>query len=116
MSSILFDQQSETTAPPKLLNRRLIAWSVGALLIAGVVALVAWRVEHALAKPEAAPSAIPAVSVAEVGISTSKFHARGPVGLEGLTTTKYVLRGDGHVAGDYRGEGARAFTHRRGAA
>jgi gamma-glutamyl phosphate reductase len=50
---------------------------------------------------------------AEVGISTSKFHARGPVGLEGLTTTKYVLRGDGHVAGDYRGEGARAFTHRR---
>ncbi|HEY5330215.1 MAG TPA: gamma-glutamyl-phosphate reductase [Acidobacteriaceae bacterium] len=53
---------------------------------------------------------------AEVGISTSKFHARGPVGLEGLTTTKYVLRGDGHVAGDYRGEGARAFTHRRGAA
>ncbi|HZL27607.1 MAG TPA: glutamate-5-semialdehyde dehydrogenase [Acidobacteriaceae bacterium] len=53
---------------------------------------------------------------AEVGISTSKFHARGPVGLEGLTTTKYVLRGNGHVAGDYRGEGARAFTHRRGAA
>jgi glutamate-5-semialdehyde dehydrogenase len=50
---------------------------------------------------------------AEVGISTSKFHARGPVGLEGLTTTKYVLRGDGHAAGDYRGEGAKAFTHRR---
>ena len=50
---------------------------------------------------------------AEVGISTSKFHARGPVGLEGLTTTKYVLRGNGHVAGDYRGVGARAFTHRR---
>jgi len=50
---------------------------------------------------------------AEVGISTSKFHARGPVGLEGLTTYKYVLRGNGHAAGDYRGENARAFTHRR---
>jgi len=51
---------------------------------------------------------------AEVGISTSKLHARGPVGLEGLTTYKYVLRGHGHVAGDYRGAKARAFTHRRG--
>jgi glutamate-5-semialdehyde dehydrogenase len=49
---------------------------------------------------------------AEVGISTSKLHARGPVGLEGLTTYKYVLRGNGQVAGDYRGENARAFTHR----
>lgn len=51
---------------------------------------------------------------AEVGISTSKFHARGPVGLEGLTTYKYLLRGQGHAAGDYRGANARAFTHRRG--
>ena len=50
---------------------------------------------------------------AEVGISTSKFHARGPVGLDGLTTYKYVLRGRGHMAGDYRGAHARAFTHRR---
>jgi glutamate-5-semialdehyde dehydrogenase len=52
---------------------------------------------------------------AEVGISTSKFHARGPVGLDGLTTYKYVVRGHGHVAGDYRGANARAFTHRRDA-
>jgi glutamate-5-semialdehyde dehydrogenase len=51
---------------------------------------------------------------AEVGISTSKLHARGPVGLEGLTTYKYVLRGHGQVAGDYRGVNARVFTHRRG--
>ena len=49
---------------------------------------------------------------AEVGISTSKFHARGPVGLDGLTTYKYVVRGNGHIAGDYRGAEGRAFTHR----
>jgi glutamate-5-semialdehyde dehydrogenase len=52
---------------------------------------------------------------AEVGISTSKLHARGPVGLDGLTTYKYVLRGQGHIAGDYRGARARVFTHKRGA-
>ena len=50
---------------------------------------------------------------AEVGISTSKFHARGPVGLDGLTTYKYVLRGQGHIAGEYRGPNARTFTHKR---
>ena len=50
---------------------------------------------------------------AEVGVSTARLHARGPVGLEGLTTYKYVLRGAGQVAGDYRGPDARAFTHRR---
>jgi len=50
---------------------------------------------------------------AEVGISTSKFHARGPVGLEGLTTTKYLVRGHGQVAGDYHGAAAKPFTHRR---
>ena len=50
---------------------------------------------------------------AEVGISTSRLHARGPVGLEGLTTYKYVLRGHGHVVSDYRGPKARPFLHRR---
>jgi glutamate-5-semialdehyde dehydrogenase len=50
---------------------------------------------------------------AEVGISTSKLHARGPVGLDGLTTYKYVLRGNGQIAADYRGANARTFTHRR---
>ncbi len=34
---------------------------------------------------------------AEIGISTDKFHARGPVGLEGLTSLKYVVQGDGEV-------------------
>ena len=51
---------------------------------------------------------------AEVGVSTSKIHARGPVGLEGLTTYKYLVRGTGQRAGDYRGENARVFTHKRG--
>lgn len=48
---------------------------------------------------------------AEVGISTGKIHARGPVGLAGLTTYKYYLEGDGQRVATYSGEGARPFTH-----
>ncbi|MFC7114971.1 glutamate-5-semialdehyde dehydrogenase [Natronoarchaeum sp. GCM10025703] len=48
---------------------------------------------------------------AEVGISTGKIHARGPVGLEGLTTYKYHLEGDGHLVATYAGEDAAPFTH-----
>jgi glutamate-5-semialdehyde dehydrogenase len=47
----------------------------------------------------------------EVGISTSKLHARGPVGLEGLVTYKYRLLGSGQVVKDYAGKDARSFKH-----
>lgn len=50
---------------------------------------------------------------AEVGISTNKIHARGPVGLEGLVIYQWRLLGDGHVVGDYGGENARCFTHKK---
>jgi glutamate-5-semialdehyde dehydrogenase len=50
---------------------------------------------------------------AEVGISTGKIHARGPVGLDGLTTTKYIVVGNGHVVADYLGPKAKPFKHRR---
>ena len=46
----------------------------------------------------------------EVGISTNKIHARGPVGLEGLTIHKYQLRGNGQGASDY-GPGKRSYLH-----
>ncbi|SFS88865.1 glutamate-5-semialdehyde dehydrogenase [Halostagnicola kamekurae] len=48
---------------------------------------------------------------AEVGISTGKIHARGPVGLEGLTTYQYYLEGDGHRVATYAGEDAKPFLH-----
>lgn len=48
---------------------------------------------------------------AEVGISTNKTHARGPVGLEGLTIYKYKLIGNGHIVKDYV-DGVRHFNHK----
>ncbi|KAI2815958.1 hypothetical protein CBS115989_7261 [Aspergillus niger] len=49
----------------------------------------------------------------EVGISTNKIHSRGPVGLDGLTIYKYLIRGDGHRAGDYfDGAGGKKWKHK----
>ena len=49
---------------------------------------------------------------AEVGISTSKLHARGPVGLDGLTTTKWQLRGSGNIVASYSGKNGKQFLHK----
>jgi HlyD family secretion protein len=109
MSTILFDQQPETTAPPKALNRRLVIW-LGGLLLAVVIAVIAWRITHALAaKPGAAVSAIPTVSVTEVAVSavpstvsiigTIAARYDMPIGVEGdggRVTAVYVEAGD-HV-------------------
>ncbi|MBO6108533.1 MAG: gamma-glutamyl-phosphate reductase, partial [Eubacterium sp.] len=48
---------------------------------------------------------------AEVGISTGKLHARGPVGLEGLVSYKYELFGSGQTVTEYA-DGTRTFHHR----
>ncbi|CAN6674652.1 gamma-glutamyl phosphate reductase [Trichomonascus vanleenenianus] len=48
----------------------------------------------------------------EVGVSTNKIHARGPVGLDGLMSYQYILKGHGQVAGDYAGAGgSKHFKH-----
>ncbi len=50
----------------------------------------------------------------EVGISTNKIHARGPVGLEGLVGYQYQIRGHGQVASDYIGAGgSKSFIHQK---
>lgn len=50
---------------------------------------------------------------AEVGISTSKLHARGPVGLDGLVSYKYKLYGSGQVVATYSGANAKSFMHKK---
>ncbi|MGD8847963.1 MAG: glutamate-5-semialdehyde dehydrogenase [Desulfobacteraceae bacterium] len=50
---------------------------------------------------------------AEVGISTNKIHARGPVGLEGLVIYQWRMMGSGQVVADYCGPNAKTYTHRK---
>ena len=50
---------------------------------------------------------------AEVGISTNKIHARGPVGLEGLVIYKWKLLGTGQIVADYSGPNAKKYTHKK---
>ena len=50
---------------------------------------------------------------AELGISNSKLHARGPVGLEGLVTYKYKLYGSGQTVAEYAGAHRKKFLHEK---
>lgn len=50
---------------------------------------------------------------AEVGISTNKTHARGPVGVDGLLIYKYQLIGNGHIVATYSGENAKPLRHKK---
>jgi HlyD family secretion protein len=110
MSTILFDQQPETTAPSKLNSKKVIGWSLFVLLALVLVSLLAWRIAHALmAKPDVVVAAIPAVSVTEVSVSavpstvsiigTIAARYDMPIGVEGdagRVTAVYVEAGD-HV-------------------
>lgn len=101
----MFDQQAETAA---LSKNRVIVWAIAGAAIV-IIAVLAWRITHALAKPEVVLPAVPTVSVTEVGVSavpatvsiigTIAARYDEPVGVEGdggRVTAIYVEAGD-HV-------------------
>ena len=47
----------------------------------------------------------------QVGVSTNRIHARGPVGVEGLLIYKYLLYGEGQIVAEYSGQNAKSFKH-----
>ena len=80
-------------------------------IFGNVDAQVKAALEPLMKSPKLVSKAVNMIGNQLSGISTGKLHARGPVGLEGLTTYKYQLSGSGQIVKDYAA-GTKQFTHR----